>query len=149
MDLAGRKLSADRYAGCNLLCGDASNLFVIHAADWLRVRPMPPGIHVLTKHDIDDESDRRIAHAASWLGQRTYQTADDCVAALKELCAQTDHSNPPMCIRGTDHGTVSSSILALRQPLDRSTYLHAQGPPDSTPYEYYSNLFQRLGEPGM
>lgn len=144
MDLAARALGTNRYAGSNVLCGDASNLFVIHAADWLRVRPLPPGIHVLTKHDIDDEKDPRIAHATGWLNQRSYTSEADCVAALRELCGQTGNSAPPMCIRATDHGTVSSSILAIRQPLTRSTYLHAQGPPDHTAYEDYSHLFQEL-----
>jgi uncharacterized protein with NRDE domain len=146
MDRAARELGTHRYAGCNVLCGDAGSLFVIHAADWLRVRPLPPGIHVLTKHDIDDDNDPRIAHAGNRLSERSYSQSADCIAALRELCGQTGNSQPPMCIRESDHGTVSSSILAIRQPMARSTYLHAQGPPDRTAFEDCSHLFQQLGE---
>lgn len=142
--LAAKELDGNRYAGCNVLCADAQSALVVHAADWLRVRPLPPGLHVLTNHDINDASDRRLGHALWWLGQRDYANADECIAALKTLCAQTGNGDPPICRRGVDGGTVSSSIVALRGTLARSSYLHAQGPPDRTPYADYSPLFQQL-----
>ncbi len=143
-DLAARELDQGHYAGCNFLCADRDAAVVIHASDWLRVRPLPPGLHVLTNHDVNDASDRRLGHALWWLGNRGYATAADCVAALKELCAQPGNGDPPICYRDGDRGTVSSSILALRQPLARSTYLHAQGPPDCTPYQDCSPLLREL-----
>src|ERR1700731_1399965 len=45
---ATHELDQNRYAGCNFLCADRESASVIHAGDWLRVRPLPPGIHVLT-----------------------------------------------------------------------------------------------------
>jgi hypothetical protein len=106
---------------------------------------MPPGIHVLTMHDINDASDRRVGHALWWLSQRDYHTARDCVAALQQLCAQAGNDDPPICLHGERSGTLASSILTLRQPLARSQYLHAQGPPDRTPYVNCSHLFAELG----
>jgi uncharacterized protein with NRDE domain len=143
-DLATRELGQQRYAGCNLVCADADRVLVLHAGDWLRIRPLPPGIHVLTAHDVNDASDRRLGHALWWLGQRTYAHADQCVAALRELCGQTGDDGPPICIRGPGRGTVSSSIVALRSSLAHSTYLHAQGAPDRTPYTDYSHLLGQL-----
>src|SRR5207248_10588383 len=67
VDLATRELGGDRYAGCNVVCADAERAVVLQAAEWLRVRPLPPGVHVLTNHDVNDESDRRIGHALWWL----------------------------------------------------------------------------------
>ena len=49
-----------------------------------------------------------------------------------------------MCLRGDEGGTVSSSIVALRSALEPSTYLHAQGPPDQTPYTDYSHLLRQI-----
>jgi uncharacterized protein with NRDE domain len=144
-DLAARELGKGLYAGCNLVCADADNLFVLHAGDWLRVRPMPPGLHVLTSHDVNDGSDPRIDHASHWLSEHAGHRAADCLAALQELCAQPGNGTPPMCLRGKKGGTVSSSILAIRRPPARSTFLHAQGPPDKTPCEDYSHLFSQLG----
>jgi uncharacterized protein with NRDE domain len=143
-DLAVHELDQGNYAGCNIVCADADSVLVIHASDWLRVRPLPPGIHVLTNHDVNDASDRRLGHALWWLHERRYACAADCVAALKELCGQTGNGDPPICIRQKDRGTVSSSIIALRRPLAESTFLHAQGPPDRTPYEDYSELLQQI-----
>jgi uncharacterized protein with NRDE domain len=143
-DLAARELDQNRYAGCNVLCADRAAAVVLQAGDWLRVRPLPPGIHVLTAHDVNDASDRRIGHALWWLGQRSYANADQCLAALKELCGQAGTDGPPICLRGEGRGTVSSSVVALRSPLERSTYLHAQGPPDLTPYADYSHLLRQL-----
>ncbi len=127
-----------------MLCADADNATVLHAGDWLRVRPLPPGIHVLTAHDVNDGSDRRTGHASWWLHQRHYANAEDCVAALRELCAQPGNGDPPMCLRGSAGGTVSSSIVVLRQPISRGSYLHAQGPPDQTPYADFSHLLREL-----
>jgi uncharacterized protein with NRDE domain len=143
-DLAGTELSKNRYAGCNFLCADRHNALVLHAGDWLRVRPLPPGLHVLTAHDVNDASDRRIGHALWWLGQKEYSHSNQCIAALQELCAQPGNGDPPICIRGQLGGTVSSSIVSLALAPARSLYLHAQGPPDRTPYADYSSTLQSL-----
>jgi uncharacterized protein with NRDE domain len=143
-EAATSHLSQNLYAGCNLVCVDGRNAYVLHSGDWLRVRPLPPGIHVLTAHDVNDESDRRIGHALWWLSQRDYRNGANCVEALKALCAQPGNGDPPMCVRGEKAGTVSSSIVALRSLLSRSVYLHAQGPPDRTPYADFSGLMKEL-----
>ena len=72
-ELATRELDQGHYAGCNFLCADRDSASVIHAGDWLRVRPLPPGIHVLTAHDVNDLADPRIAHSLSWLSQRPFE----------------------------------------------------------------------------
>lgn len=137
-------LEQNEYAGGNFLCADASRAVVIQAGDWLRVRPLPPGLHVLTNRDINDATDARLQHALSWLGRRSYGTARDCVQELRQLCAQHEPEQPPMCFHQLERGTVSSSIVALRGTLADSTYLHAQGAPDRVPYEDYSYLLHKL-----
>jgi uncharacterized protein with NRDE domain len=141
---ASQALGANHYAGCNVVCADQERLVVLHAADWLRVRPLPSGIHVLTARDVNDGSDRRLGHAHWWLHQRPYGDASDCVAALKELCGQRGNGDPAICLHGPDRGTVSSTIVALPTRLSDSVYLHAQGPPDRTPYQDYSALLRGL-----
>jgi uncharacterized protein with NRDE domain len=143
VDLAVRELDQGRYAGCNFLCADPDSAIVIEASDWLRVRPLPPGIHVLANHDVNDGSDVRVGHALWWLGQRSYARAHDAVVALQELCGQTGDNGPPISIRLAERGTVSSSIIALRPPAD-GLYLHAQGPPDRTPYVDCSPLLRAI-----
>jgi hypothetical protein len=141
---AGRELATSQYAGCNVVCADGDAAFAVLAGDWLRVRPLPPGLHVLTARDVDDVSDPRLAHALRWLGSRRYGSAEDGIRTLRELCSSPGNDSPPMCLHGETGGTVSSSIVALRRRLAGSTYLHAQGPPDRTPYEDYSHLLRQL-----
>lgn len=139
-----RALEQNAYAGGNFLCADAERAVVIHAGDWLRVRPLPPGLHVLTNRDINDAGDFRVQHALNWLGRRHYSAAKECVQELRQLCAQHLPEHPPMCFHEKERGTVSSSIVALRGALTDSTYLHAQGPPDRTPYADCSHLLHDL-----
>jgi uncharacterized protein with NRDE domain len=147
VELATKELDQNRYAGCNLVIADAERAVVLHGGDWLRVRPLPPGLHVLANGDVNDESDPRVGHALGWLYRQPYSVAEDCLAALQELCSNPGRDSPPICLTGPDRGTVSSTLIALRRPLTRSIYRHAQGPPDRTPYEDYSSLFDPLTAP--
>jgi uncharacterized protein with NRDE domain len=142
--IATKELGTKHYAGCNLLVADSRDAIVLHAGDWLRVRPLPPGLHVLTAHDVNDASDRRLGHALWWLSQRHYAIADDCVTALQQVCAQAGNGDPPICLHGPIGGTVSSSIVALRAPLTKSSFWHAQGPPDRTSFTDCSELLRQL-----
>ena len=144
VDVASRELSTRRFAGCNLLCADRERAVILEAAEWLRVRPLPPGLHVLTNHDINDGSDPRVHYALDWLSQRDYPTAASCLQALQNLCSQGHGDHPPICLHGDTRGTVSSTVVALRSPLTRTMYLHAQGPPDQVPYEDCSALLREL-----
>jgi Transport and Golgi organisation 2 len=147
VDQAVAELSTKRYAGCNLFCGDEERAVVIAAGDWLRVRPLPPGLHVLANRDINDGSDDRVLYALDYLGRRDYPDAGKCVSALEVLCSRADGENPPICLHGDDRGTVSSTILAVQQPIERSIYRHAQGAPDKAPYRDYSALLEFQGLP--
>jgi uncharacterized protein with NRDE domain len=146
VEAASRALDSGDYAGCNLLCADARDAVVIHSGDWLRVRPLPPGVHVLANRDVDDPTDHRVGYALGRLLATRLATAADAVAALRLLCASREPADSPVCFRHAEGGTVSSSILALRPDLADSIYLHAQGPPDRTPYADCSHLLRELAE---
>jgi uncharacterized protein with NRDE domain len=141
VEQATHELDSGRYAGCNFFCADLDRAVVLHAGDWLRVRPLPPGLHVLGNDDVNDATERRLGDAMWWLHQRSYSKASECVDALAELCGLSGGEGPNICLHGKERGTVSSSILVLRERLADSIYLHAQGPPDYTPYEDVSSLF--------
>jgi len=145
VDLAARELSSGRYAGCNILVVDRERAVVLHSGDWLRVWPLPPGLHVLTNRDLNDASDPRLVRALERLGQRDYGHSGECLAALGELCALPGgEDGPPICLHGHEKGTVSSTLVALRSALPRSIYRHAQGPPDQVLYDDYGYLLREL-----
>jgi uncharacterized protein with NRDE domain len=141
---AVRQLERGAYAGCNFLCADGRDALVVHAGDWLRVRPLPPGVHVLSNADVNDPSDPRVRYALGWLAGRPLSAAEEALPALETLCASHEPTGHPVCFRGETRGTVSGSLLALRPDLSGSTYLHAQGPPDRTPYVDVSGLLRGL-----
>lgn len=143
-DAASRELDGGQYAGCNILVADAQTAAVLHGGDWLRIRTLPPGLHVLSNGDVNDASDRRVGHSLDWLGSRMGSTSAECVTAARELCGQAGGDGPAICLNGTRRGTVSSSLLVLPPALPQGVYLHAQGPPDRTPYEDHSHLLREL-----
>jgi hypothetical protein len=143
-DLGTSLLDQDPYAGCNLLCADSESAYAIHAGDLLQVRPLPPGVHVLTNRDVNDLGEPRSAYALARLSGAELGTAQHCIESLQGLCTQCGADGPPICVRGSKAGTVSSTIVVLTDPPDRSLYLHAQGPPDQTPYQDYSHLLRHL-----
>jgi uncharacterized protein with NRDE domain len=139
-----RELDTGRYEGCNLMVADAERAVIVHAGDWLRVRSLPPGLHVIANRDVNDATDDRVVFADGWLRRRPYQASGDCVAALRELLALHEPAPKAMCFRLAERGSVSSSILVLKRPLGAGLYLHAQGPPDVTPYADVSHLLREL-----
>jgi uncharacterized protein with NRDE domain len=145
-DAAAAELATGRYAGCNLLCVDADAAFVLHAGDELERRPLQAGVHVLTAHDINDRRDPRLAYARERLRDRHLTSAETSVRELQSLCAEGGNGSPPMVLRGATGGTVSSSVVALAPDPAHGIYLHAQGPPDATPYVDYSALLRQLAE---
>jgi uncharacterized protein with NRDE domain len=144
VESATKELGTKRYAGCNLFCGDAERAVVVEGAEWMRIRPLPPGLHVLANRDINDGSDPRVLYALDWLSEQAYAGVNDCVQALQTLCAQNNGNHPPICLRGEKKGTVSATVVALGEPVTESIYRHAQGPPDRTPFQDFSGLVHEL-----
>jgi uncharacterized protein with NRDE domain len=151
IDEAVRELTKTPYAGANFVIVDPKQAHVIEAGDWLRSRPLPPGLHVLSNRDVNDGSDPRVRHVHEWLGGRNLFRGSECIEALREVCSHAEPDNAPVCFRTPTRGTVSGSILALRAgkkpdtvDLAQSVYLHAQGAPCETPYEDYSDLLKQL-----
>lgn len=144
---AARALDGGPYAGCNFFCADAREAVVIHAGDWLRIRPLPPGIHVLSNRDVNDPTDHRASFAAAWLAQQDLTSSASALAQVANLCASHDPADAPMCFRHERRGSVSSSLIVLRSSLADSYYLHAQGSADVTPYTDLSPLLHQLAQP--
>jgi uncharacterized protein with NRDE domain len=143
--LALKEWETGRYAPCNLLLADGDRLQVVHCAPWLRVIPLPPGVYVLTNGNVNSDNDERVGYALRWLGQRFLACADVAVTQLKQLCALNgSDGQPPLTLRGTDRGTVSSAIIVRREPLQASQWWHCQGAPDQHPYQDVSHLIRQM-----
>jgi uncharacterized protein with NRDE domain len=140
---AARELGSGRYAGCNIICASDESLWVVHAGDWLRMRSLAPGCHFLTNGDVNDPHDERIAWAAERLRDAAPRTSEEALEALQRIAC---HAGPetPICLRGSERGTVAGTLLSLHQQRRRSRLLHANGPPDQVPYTDRTDLLWEL-----
>ncbi|MBK1631554.1 hypothetical protein CKO31_12525 [Thiohalocapsa halophila] len=143
------------YRPFNLLIADPRDCYwVRHGGDdEIRVHPVPPGLHMLTAGDLDDTSEPRIAgflrafRAAAepapaadggdwraWIELLGRRAPDDAPREARLAAMSLDGIR----LDGGDYGTVASSLVALPAypGFDAlPVFLHAEGPPDRTPYQ--------------
>ncbi len=126
------------YRPFNLVIADSRDAF------WLRLdagstaverRLVPPGLSMVTAHDLNDTACRRIAR---YLPRLRAAPAPDPDAgdwtAWQTLLAESTPPDAALTIRGPGgFGTMSSSLIALPavdRPGVRPVWLFAAGPPD-------------------
>lgn len=142
------QLDPTMYASMNLIWGDARGVSIAYARreGTLEIEPLAPGIHVLCNDRLGTEGFPR--------GTRLHEAIARAPLAWPELlpvlqAALADHtrSDPPpshlpaevareltaTCIHTPVYGTRSSTIIAAR-PGQTLAYLHADGPPCTTPF---------------
>ncbi len=136
-------LEREPYAGCNIVCADAESLWIVHAGDWLRIRSLAPGFHLLTNGDVNDPADPRITWVMQQLHEAPPRTSGEALLTLRQLAS---HTGPPapICLRGAERSTVASTLLSLGAQRRSSRLLHADGPPDQVPYADRTDLLWEL-----
>jgi Transport and Golgi organisation 2 len=114
-------------------------------------RPVARGWHVITHADLDDPAEPRTRAVLDALGDRIPAGVDAAVDRLSGLLrGHGPGGTPSVCLHGERVPTVSSSILALGAlgALGAPRYVHAAGPPCTTPYEDCSALLSPGQAPG-
>jgi uncharacterized protein with NRDE domain len=96
IEKAGQEVVRHPFDGFNLLCADRDNAMVLHAADWLRIRMLPPGVHVLTNRDVNEATDVRVAYARHWL-RGAPNDSRELVKAVQTLCGNGGWDGPAIC----------------------------------------------------
>jgi uncharacterized protein with NRDE domain len=140
--LAGLRRYA--YGHCTLVgVGVDGEAWWIHGGGGASIpvaRPVPRGWHVITHADLDDPGEPRTRAVLAALGRGVPADVDQAVDRIASILR--DHGSgdsPPVCLHRERVPTVSSSILALGR-VGTARYLHAAGPPCTTPYEDFSAL---------
>jgi uncharacterized protein with NRDE domain len=136
------------YASMNLVWGDAGGASIAYARreGTLDLERLPRGIHVLCNDRLGAEGFPRgdRLRAAIAAAPRTWP---EVVPALQAALADHTRVEPPpthipidrareltaTCIHSAGYGTRSSTIFAAR-PGETLAYLHADGPPCTTPF---------------
>jgi hypothetical protein len=134
------------YRAFNMVVADNREAFWLrnlgHAQGWVEVRPLPPGLSMITAHDRNDTAMSR--RMRTYLPRFEQAAAPDPEAddwqAWETLLASTDSgaaATDAMAF-ATDSGfaTVSSSLLALPAPgrKRRPVWRFAAGRPDRHPF---------------
>ena len=133
-------LAVHSYNPCNLICADVGEAFAVHH-DGIstEILSIPPGIHFLTDTDLDDPHHPRISYARDLIKNELSRDWPDLRRTLERTMA--DHADgispeASICLHGEIGGTVSSSIIALREADLRGAKFHsAPGAPCIHPYE--------------
>jgi uncharacterized protein with NRDE domain len=132
-------LDPRRYASMNLAWGDARGVRVayLRSTGERDIVRLPDGIHVLCNDRLERAFARGVRlrdDIAAALARG--RGAADLVAALPAMLGDHTVIDSPFdatCIHTTVYGTRSSTIAAL-EPGRVARYLHADGPPCTTPF---------------
>lgn len=134
------------YRPFNLVVADTRDAYWLrHGGDGeVRVHAIPPGLHMLSATELDDEGHPRIGAYLDRFRQAPPPEpgtgrwgAWQALLSDRSYAAQAGPTSA-MNLTSTDgFGTVSSALLALPAAGGSSTepiWLHAEGPPDRTPF---------------
>ena len=145
--IALAELNATAYRGFNMVVADNRDAYWLanreDSRGIIEVKPLPPGLSMLTAGDRNDVSSPRIAAYLPRFRQAAAPdpTAGDWTAWADLMASRGGPAGPigDMCVdTGMGFGTLSSSLIALpatgmvQQP---PIWLFAAGPPGQAPYE--------------
>jgi hypothetical protein len=151
MDMAMDELSTGRYEGCNYVAVDVESGWAIHAGDEVEAVEIREGLSVLSSMDLNDPRDERGRMARRLLTLQTLDSPVKFLAVASKVFARSPSppGRPSMVIRGSEKGTVSSTLLALGKKPRDAIYQFAAGAPDETKYEDYSPLLRDILSRGL
>lgn len=139
--LRARRIAGD-FNPYWLLRGDADGLAVVTGGGRHpdSVTALPPGVHVLVSGPDDGVLEVRRVYVGVKLSGAFAGSREAVVSSLQQVLRAHD---PPVCVHAPWYGTRSSTIVAI-EPGRVARYLHAEGPPCTTPFEDVTRL---LGAP--
>ena len=139
------------YHGFHLFCAGPDGAGLVTYGPEAAARSVSPGLHVITNHGMDLDTDPKTARIRQRLGDpREIRSVEEAFRRLEETLR--DHEGPSLfdrvCIHGTAYGTRSGTLLALHaSDPARSRYLHAEGRPCETPWTDMSALLRSASAP--
>lgn len=143
---AAEDLKKGAYAGASYVCADSDAGFVVYGGDEVEIVELTPGLHLLSKGNLDDPRDPRQEFVRR---QLTLQKLDSAVTFLA-VASRTFARKPDasgrrgVVLAKGDFGTVSSTLLSLPERIQNSVYQYAPGPPSDHPYDDCSALLRQV-----
>ncbi|RMF43227.1 MAG: hypothetical protein D6753_05690 [Planctomycetota bacterium] len=151
VDKAVDELMTHRFEGLNLVVCDAESGWVIHSDEDHEVVALEEGLNIISNMNVNDPRDERVQLAHRLLTLQMLDSPVKFLAVASKVFARPPSSpgRPSMVVRGTDYGTVSSTLIALSPKPRDAIFQYAAGAPDRTKYEDYSPMLRDILSRGL
>lgn len=151
VDKAMEELMTHRYEGLNLVVCDAESGWVIHSDTEQEVVPLEEGLNIIGSQDMNDPTDERVQLAHRLLTLQMLDSPVKFLAVASKVFARSPspQGRPTMVSRGSDYGTVSSTLLALSPKPRDAIFQFSSGAPDQSKYEDYSPMLRDILSRGL
>ena len=151
VDRALEELDKHHFEACNLVIADRDNGYVIHHESENDVVEMRTGLNIVGARDLNDPRDERVQLASRLLTLQTLDSPVKFLAVASKVFARSPNptGRANMVMKGTDYGTVSSTLIALGAKPRDAIYQYADGPADQARYEDYSPLLRDILSRGL
>ncbi len=151
VDKAMEELMAHRYEGLNLVVCDAESGWVIHSDGEAEVVPLEEGLNIIGNQDLNDPNDERVRLAHRLLTLQMLDSPVKFLAVASKVFARSPSppGRPTMVARGSDYGTVSSTLIALSPKPRDAIFQFSAGAPDEAKYEDYSPMLRDILSRGL
>jgi len=151
VDKAMDELMGNQYDGVNFVCADSESGWVVHGGDEVEAVELIEGLSIVSNGDVNDARDERGKLARRLLTLQTLDSPVKFLAVASKVFARSPAlpGRPSMIDRGTEKGTVSSTLIALGKKPRDAIYQHAGEAPDRSKYEDYSPLLRDILSRGL
>ncbi len=135
----------------NLVVVDREYGFAIYFDNEPQVVEMHPGLNIIGTMNMNDLKDDRVSLARRLLTLQTLDSPVKFLAVASKVFARTPTpiGKASMIQRGTDFGTVSSTLIAIGNKPRDAIFQYSDGPADKARYEDYSPLLRDILSRGL
>ena len=151
MSTCMEELHTGKYNGANFICADAESGWAIHGGDEINAVELSEGLNILANCDVNDPKDERVQLAHRLLTLQTLDSPVKFLAIASKVFVRPPAlvGRPSIMIRGSERGTVSSTLISLGMKPRDAIYQYAPGAPDKTKYEDCSPLLRDILSRGL
>ena len=145
------ELSAGQYDGVNFVCADSRSGHVVHGGDNLEIVELNEGLSIISNRNVNDEQDDRVQLARRLLTLQQLDSPVKFLAIASKVFARSPSppGRPSVILRGSEKGTVNSTLISLGAKPRDAIYQYAPGPPDQYKYEDFSPMLRDILSRGL
>ena len=135
----------------NFVCADSRSGHVVHGGDNLEIVELNEGLSIISNRNVNDEQDDRVQLARRLLTLQQLDSPVKFLAIASKVFARSPSppGRPSVILRGSEKGTVNSTLVSLGEKPRDAIYQYAPGPPDQYKYEDFSPMLRDILSRGL